>query len=138
MICEPYLDVRMLNIQIMCMLVLLGNFMIPTLFCWSVPARYFNAVIIDRFLVDANNTSISILIRLSMFTLIRLAGVLDLSLEMHMADEASNKFDSDEDERTGVFTRKRSSSAARHVKQYIGISTATSGMVSSNSKLYIF
>ena len=38
-ICEPELDVRMLKVQIACMLVLLANFTIPALLCWTVPAR---------------------------------------------------------------------------------------------------
>ena len=64
-------------------------------------------------------------------TFCRLAGVLDLSLEMNLADEATNSFLTDEMDKDGggLFGRKRSSSAARHVKQYLGISNGTSAMV---------
>jgi hypothetical protein len=90
----------MLNIQIMCMLALLANFSIPTLFCWSVPAR--------------------------------LAGVLDLSQEIMKADKATNTFALGDEEDKDHFetARKRSSSStAAVVKQYLGLSDGTSGMV---------
>jgi hypothetical protein len=73
----------------------------------------------------------------------RLAGVLDLSHEVQKADEYAASFGgSDDRERERErdrdiepnSTRKRSSSAARQVKQYFGISNGTSGLVSRVSE----